>query len=198
MAFSDIRTYSALVYALPERYPTIRHSTLALATIGPTLAKLEGRVTFANEIVLDVWELVDFDIGCILNYSYEIYRAGEKICWYDPFEHPHIPELRHAQDMLFLKRRVAHRQHFVHHQNLRLQMRRHRKRQPLTRDHAICASSRVVRDRVSIHPARITFRGRINKFFHLRERHDFIETAFDVYLFHPQNRAVQKNIFAPR
>ena len=27
------------------------------------------------------------------SYSYEIYRAGEKLAWYDPFEHPHIPEL---------------------------------------------------------------------------------------------------------
>lgn len=46
-----------------------------------------------GDIVLDVWELLDFDAGRILNYSYEIYRAGEKIAWYDPFEHPHISEL---------------------------------------------------------------------------------------------------------
>lgn len=25
--------------------------------------------------------------------SYEIYRTGEKIAWYDPFEHPYVPEL---------------------------------------------------------------------------------------------------------
>ena len=29
----------------------------------------------------------------IRNYSYEIYRASEKVTWYDPFEHPHMPEL---------------------------------------------------------------------------------------------------------
>jgi len=66
---------------------------LVLATIGPTLAKLEGQVTFEGDVVLDVWELVDFDTRRILNYSYEVYRAGEKIIWYDPFEHPHTPEL---------------------------------------------------------------------------------------------------------
>lgn len=93
MSFPDVKTYGELVYALSERYPIIQHSTLVLATIGPTLAKLEGQITFAKEIMLDVWELVDFDAGRILNYSYEIYRAGEKIGWYDPFEHPHIPEL---------------------------------------------------------------------------------------------------------
>ncbi|MBI5300598.1 MAG: hypothetical protein HY868_00560 [Chloroflexi bacterium] len=89
----NLQTYSELVYALPERYACIQHSTLVLATIGPTLAKLEGQITFADDIVLDVWELIDWDAERILNYSYEIYRAGEKIIWYDPFEHPQHPEL---------------------------------------------------------------------------------------------------------
>jgi len=90
---ADFHTYSVFIYSLPERYASIRHATLVLATIGPTLAKLEGQLTFAGDVVLDVWELVDFEVGHIRNYSYEIYRAGEKIAWYDPFEHPHIPAL---------------------------------------------------------------------------------------------------------
>ncbi len=93
MPLPDFQTYSVLLYSLPERYASIRHSTLVLATIGRTLAKLEGQLTFAGDVVLDVWELVDFEAGRIRNYSYEIYRAGEKIAWYDPFEHPHIPAL---------------------------------------------------------------------------------------------------------
>jgi predicted nucleotidyltransferase len=84
---------SVLIYSLPERYASIRHSTLVLATIGRTLAKLEGQLIFAGDVVLDVWKLVDFEGGRIRNYSYEIYRAGEKMAWYDPFEHPHIPAL---------------------------------------------------------------------------------------------------------
>lgn len=48
---------------------------------------------FANDVLLDVWELIDHDASCIRNYSYEIYQAGEKLSWYDPFAHPHIPEL---------------------------------------------------------------------------------------------------------
>jgi hypothetical protein len=90
---SDFQTYGELIYTLQDRYPSIQRSTLVLATIGPTLAKLEGQVTFANDVILDVWELVDFEAGCIRSYSYEMYQAGEKIAWYDPFEHPHIPEL---------------------------------------------------------------------------------------------------------
>ena len=64
-----------------------------LATIGPHLAKLEGQVTFEEDVALDVWELVDFDRRRIIKYSYEVYRSDEKIRWYDPFEHPDVPEL---------------------------------------------------------------------------------------------------------
>lgn len=93
MPIPGFQTYGELVYTLPERYPSIRYSTLILASFGPTLAKLEGRVTFAGDIVLDVWELLDFDAERILNYSYEVYRASEKMLWYDPFEHPHVPQM---------------------------------------------------------------------------------------------------------
>jgi hypothetical protein len=93
MPLPDFLTYGELVYSLQETYSTIRRSTLVLATIGRTLAKLEGQVTFEGGWLLDAWELLDFDAGRILNYSYEIYRAGDKIAWYDPFEHPHLTEL---------------------------------------------------------------------------------------------------------
>lgn len=93
MPLPDFLTYGELIYSLPETHPIIQHSTSVLATIGPTLAKLEGQVTFEGDVTLDVWELLDFETRRILNYSYEVYRAGEKILWYDPFEHPHLPEL---------------------------------------------------------------------------------------------------------
>ena len=89
MSIPDFRTYSEFVYSLQVRYLSIKRSTLVLATLGPTVAKLEGQVTFGADVVLDVWELLDFDAGRILNYSYEIYSGGEKIAWYDPFEHSH-------------------------------------------------------------------------------------------------------------
>ena len=93
MPLPDFQTYSEIVYSLQARYASIQRSTLVLATIGSTLAKLEGQETFEGDVVLDVWELVDFETRRIRNYSYEIYQAGEKIAWYDPFEHPHLPEL---------------------------------------------------------------------------------------------------------
>ena len=60
-----------------------RISTLALAPIGATLAKLEGRIECQGGIHLEVWELIDFAAKRIRTYSYEVYRGGEKICWYD-------------------------------------------------------------------------------------------------------------------
>lgn len=93
MPLSSFQAYGELIYALPERYAVIQRSTLVLAAIGPTLAKLEGQVTFEEDVVLDVWELVDFDRQRIIKYSYEVYRSDEKIRWYDPFEHPDVPEL---------------------------------------------------------------------------------------------------------
>ena len=93
MPLSDFQTYGELIYTLPERYAVIQRSTLVLATIGPTLAKLEGQMTFREDVLLDVWELVDFDRGRIIKYSYEIRRSGEKVRWYDPFEHPNDPDL---------------------------------------------------------------------------------------------------------
>ena len=93
MPLPDLLAYGALIYSLQERYLSIQRSTLVLATIGATLAQLEGQLTFAEDILLDVWEILDIETRAIRNYSYEIYLAGEKITWYDPFEHPHMPDL---------------------------------------------------------------------------------------------------------
>ncbi len=81
MPLPNFQTYGVLIYSLQERYPRILRSTLALATIGATLAKLAGQVICADDVVLDVWELIDFEAGHIRSYSYEIYRAGEKLAW---------------------------------------------------------------------------------------------------------------------
>jgi len=40
----DLLAYGALIYSLQERYLSIQRSTLVLATIGATLAQLEGQL----------------------------------------------------------------------------------------------------------------------------------------------------------
>ena len=70
MALTSIDAYGDLIYSLPDRYAKIQHSTLVLAPIGRWLAELEGQIAFPTDVVLDVWELVDFTAGRIRNYSY--------------------------------------------------------------------------------------------------------------------------------
>jgi hypothetical protein len=89
----DLAAYSAFIYSLTERHSFITRSTLALAPIGATLGRLEGRVECRGGIHLEIWELVDFTTKRIRAYSYEVYRAGEKLCWYDCWRHPEIPSL---------------------------------------------------------------------------------------------------------
>ena len=89
----DLESYSAFVYAVADRHAFVTGSTLTLAPIGATLAKLEGRIECQGGIHLEVWELIDFATRRIRTYSYEVYREGEKVCWYDPWEHPEIAAL---------------------------------------------------------------------------------------------------------
>ena len=91
--FSDFDSYSVFIYTLPERYTFITTSTLVLARIGATLAKLEGTIECQSELRLEVWELIDFAQHRIRNYSYEVYRGAQKMRWYDHWEHPEIPAL---------------------------------------------------------------------------------------------------------
>ena len=90
----DLASYSAFVYALRERHPFVTSSTLTLAPIGATLARLEGRIECRGGIQLEVFELIDFTTRRIRTYSYEVYREGEKVSWYDAWEHSEIPELK--------------------------------------------------------------------------------------------------------
>ena len=107
----DIASYSGFIYALRERHSFVTGLTLMLVPIGATLAKLEGRIECQNGIHLDVWELVDFAAHTIKTYSYEVYQEEEKVCWYDPWEHPEIPALATT---------------FPHHKHLPPNLREHR------------------------------------------------------------------------
>jgi hypothetical protein len=107
----DIASYSAWVYALGERHPFVPHSTLTLASIGATLARLEGRVECPDGLRVEAWELIDFSARRIRAYSYEVYRGGDKICWYDAWPHPEIPALAST---------------FPHHKHILPDLRNHR------------------------------------------------------------------------
>jgi Family of unknown function (DUF6516) len=89
----DLRTYERFVYALPKHYPIIQQSTLVVIPHGAAFAELTGLLLFDHDITLHLWEDLDFDERVINGYSYSVVRGVERLYWYDPQPHPHIPEL---------------------------------------------------------------------------------------------------------
>jgi hypothetical protein len=107
--------YEHLIYTLPTRFPSIRFSTLVLAPPGLDIARLTGLIALGDDLVLCVYELLDFQQGTIEAYRYEVSRCRppftakplpepteycsvshadkEKLYWYDSWPHPGDPSL---------------------------------------------------------------------------------------------------------
>lgn len=107
--------YTTFIHTLPVRYPSIRRSTLAYIPAGATFGRVEGMLFFDTDIALCVQEYLNFELGVIEGYGYEVsrtmlapdapdfppdaeyYKASfpqkEKFYWYDSFPHPHDPSL---------------------------------------------------------------------------------------------------------
>lgn len=86
--------YEALLYSLPERYPEVASATLRLFTHSATTAFVRGSVYFKNSLELRVFEYLDLTDGELLDYSYTVFRGGERVRWYDPQPHSEIAELQ--------------------------------------------------------------------------------------------------------
>ncbi|MBK8430470.1 MAG: hypothetical protein IPL28_03895 [Chloroflexi bacterium] len=56
---------------------------------------LTGQIYFHNGCRLEIYEQLQSETGVVLieQYGYEVWRGNEKLYWYDPQPHPHIPEL---------------------------------------------------------------------------------------------------------
>src|ERR1017187_8046498 len=82
----------------------------------------------------------------------------------------------HLPKAFLLELSVPNRQHFINDQDLRLEMRRHRKRQPY------------------IHPARVSLHWCIKELLHLGERHDLIELSGNLTSAHAQDCPVHIDV----
>jgi len=111
----DRSQYERFIYSLPDRYPSINFSTLVLVPPGLDTARLTGLVTFGNDLVLCVYETLNFHQGVIEAYRYEVSRCKppffdeplpnateycrtnharkDKLYWYDSWPHPNDPDL---------------------------------------------------------------------------------------------------------
>ncbi|MEA3341307.1 MAG: DUF6516 family protein [Chloroflexota bacterium] len=85
--------YERLVYTLQKAYPSIERSTLIVIRRGPAVAELDGSLEFSNDIVLRVWEDLNFVRRVIQAYSYAVEQVGQRLYWYDSQPHPNDPTL---------------------------------------------------------------------------------------------------------
>ena len=85
--------YERWLYAIPETYASVRSSTLRFFTTSATAGVIQGTVFFHSGHELRVTEFVDFAVGDIMDYGYEVWYDGAKLYWYDPQPHPNDPAL---------------------------------------------------------------------------------------------------------
>jgi hypothetical protein len=85
---SSLQTYGEFIYTLPQRFDSIRASTLILKPRGAMLAELSGTLEFDRDLVLRVAEEIDLERQRITTYFYSVEQTGERIYWYDPQPHP--------------------------------------------------------------------------------------------------------------
>ena len=111
---SSPQAYQAFIYALPERYASIRLSILVYVPSGVFFGRVEGMIFFGQGVVLCVQEYLNFELGIIEGYGYEVsrphdlgqselpaaseycrasYLDKDKLYWYDSFPHPNDPTL---------------------------------------------------------------------------------------------------------
>jgi len=107
---SSPRAYETYIYGLGERHSSIQRSTLVYIPSGALFGRVEGMILFEDQVVLCVQEYLNFELGVIEGYGYEVSRARippdvpnapgaaeycrasyphkEKLYWYDSFPHP--------------------------------------------------------------------------------------------------------------
>lgn len=88
MSFPGRAEYERMLYALPDTYPEILHSTVKLYTNSSTTCLVRGSVFLHNGLELRVFEYLDLTDGELLSYSYTVFQGDERIRWYDPHPHP--------------------------------------------------------------------------------------------------------------
>ena len=76
-------------------YLSCLRSTLILVRRGRLLAEISGELAFAGGHRLVVYERLSRDAGPLIieGYSYDVWRGGEQLYWYDSQPHPDDPTL---------------------------------------------------------------------------------------------------------
>jgi len=114
-SLSSREAYENFIYTLPQRHPSIHRSTLVYIPSGEHFGRVEGMLLFEGGVVLCVLEFLNWELGVIEGYGYEVSRTTlsfdepeapetseyckpafptkERLYWYDSFPHPTDPTL---------------------------------------------------------------------------------------------------------
>ena len=94
--FRSPEDYELFLYTLPERFPSIRRSTLTFVRRGRFLARVAGELFFDHELRIVILERIVFDrLPLIIDaYGYEVWQGDQKLYWYDPQPHPNESSLQ--------------------------------------------------------------------------------------------------------
>jgi Family of unknown function (DUF6516) len=109
-SLNSLSEYSRFVSQVLSR-PEVERSTVVVWSNSPYTGTAEGEVWFTGNVRLRMREELDFDVGLITSYGYEVYRGSEKLYWYDDFPHPQDPSLAST---------------FPHHKHIPPEMKRNR------------------------------------------------------------------------
>jgi hypothetical protein len=81
--------YERFIYSLQLQHPSIRRSTLVVIRRGRSAARVMGELEIGDyRIVVREKLLLLTSPGKITGYGYEVWRADEKLAWYDSQPHP--------------------------------------------------------------------------------------------------------------
>jgi hypothetical protein len=89
---TSLAEYSRFVAEVLNR-PKVTSSTVSIWSDSRGTGIAEGEVFFSSGIRLRLRKELDFEASLITSYGYEVYRASERLFWYDDFPHPDDPSL---------------------------------------------------------------------------------------------------------
>lgn len=90
---TSIRSYSLEIYTFLDEATAVRGHTIRIYPRGASIGVMEGNVEFDKDVVLRVYERLDFARQRIMAYSYEVWQGQQQLYWYDPTPHPDDPTL---------------------------------------------------------------------------------------------------------
>jgi hypothetical protein len=85
--------YAVFLSTLRERFGSIQDIKFNAYQTSATKGTSSGMIIFPNNIALRFDEQIDFARKQLIDYGYVVFRAGEKLYYYDSQPHPNDPSL---------------------------------------------------------------------------------------------------------